>query len=250
MAEFRASFINEVEKMLKKKKIVVAVIISIITIILSQLITTGVRYGFGFRFTDGNYFPKLVLTVFVNSVLPLFTALVAIDIFTGEFSHNTMKIAFLRPVSRFKLYSAKISAIAFFVVVNLMIVMLLSTITGFIFNPTPLTIMGILRIILSYVVTLLPVMVLALVIVFFSNVFKSGTAVFFLSIILFLVFKALELVYSQYNSLFITTMLDWFKLWNMDTLPMLKLLREFLIMAGCAIMFFTAGFYLFDKKDL
>jgi ABC-2 type transport system permease protein len=128
--------------------------------------------------------------------------------------------------------------------------MLLSTITGFIFNPTPVTVLGLIRIILSYAVTLLPVMVLALVIVFFANIFRSGVAVFFLSIILFIVFKALEIVYSQYSSFFITTTLDWFHLWNMDSLPMLKLLREFLIMSGCAIMFFTAGFYLFDKKDL
>ncbi len=250
MEGFKASFLNEIEKMYKKKKAVVVVVISLITIVLSQLVAAGVRFGFGFRLTDGSYFPKLVLSVFVNTILPLFTALVAIDIFTGEFSHNTMKIALTRPITRIKLFSAKITAIAFFITANLMIVMILSTLTGFIFNPTSITAVAIIRIIVSYLVTIIPVMVLSLIIIFFANVFGSGVAVFFLGIILFIVFKVLEIVYSQYSSLFITSMLGWFQYWNVDTLPLSKILREFLIMAGYAIMFFTAGYYLFDKRDL
>lgn len=250
MEGFKASFINEIEKMYKKKKAVVVIIISLITIVMSQLIVYGARYGLGFRPFDGSYFPKFVLGLFVYTILPLFTALVAIDVFTGEFSHNVMKITFTRPVTRIKLFSAKIAAICFFVAVNLLIVMVLSIITGFVFNPASLTAVGILRIVVSYLVTLLPVMVLALLIVFFANFFKSGVAVFFLSILIYIVFIALGLVFSKYGSLFITSFLGWFNAWNSDTLPVGKLLREFLIMLGCGTMLFTAGFYLFDKKDL
>ncbi len=250
MGAFKASLINEIEKMYKKKKVVVVLIISLITIVMSQLVVSGVRYGFHFRLFDGSYFPKFVLGLFVYTILPLFTALVAIDVFTGEFSHNVMKITFTRPVTRFKLFSAKISAIGFFVAANLLIVMILSIITGFIFNPSSITAEGIVRVVISYLVTLLPVMVLALVIIFFANFFKSGVAVFFLSILLYIVFTALGLVYSRYDSLFITSFLGWYNSWNSDTLPVAKLIREFLIMSGSGVMFFTASFYLFDKKDL
>jgi ABC-2 type transport system permease protein len=71
-----------------------------------------------------------------------------------------------------------------------------------------------------------------------------------LCIILFIVFKVLGYVFSQYSSLFITSMLDWYNLFIADSIPFLKILRLFLIMAGYGIMAFTAGFYLFDKKDL
>lgn len=250
MEGFKASLINEIEKMYRKKKAVVIVVISLFVIVMGQLIVLGVRNGFGLGVVTGSEFPILVLSVFNNTILPLFTALVAIDIFSGEFSNNTMKIALTRPVTRLKLFSAKVTAVAFFVLINLLVVMILSTLTGFIFNSASVTIEGFMRIALSYMVMLIPVMTLALIIIFFANFFKSGTAVFFLGIILFISFKALGIIFPQYASLFITSMFDWYKLWISDSVSMLKILRRFLIMLGYAIMFFTAGYYLFDKKDL
>ncbi|GAE90439.1 ABC transporter [Acetivibrio straminisolvens JCM 21531] len=107
-------------------------------------------------------------------------------------------------------------------------VMLLSLVVGVIFNSVSLSVFGILRIVLSYFVTLIPVMGFALIIVFLSNVLKSGTTVFFLSIILFIAFNALSLVFPRYANLFITSMFDWYVLWNVDIMPLGKLIREFL----------------------
>jgi ABC-2 type transport system permease protein len=226
------------------------VIISLVVIVLSQLIVIGMRTGFGIRGVSSLEFPITVLTLFVNTILPLFTALVAIDVFAGEFSQNSMKISLTRPITRLKLFTAKISATAFFVLANLFIVMILSTLTGFIFNTASITASGFVRILVSYGVTLIPILTLVLVVVLFANIFRSGSATFFLCIILFLAFKVLGYVFSQYSSLFITSMLDWYNLWIADSIPLLKILRMFLIMAGYGIMAFTAGYYLFDKKDL
>ncbi|MCX8129500.1 MAG: ABC transporter permease [Clostridia bacterium] len=250
MEAFKASFVNEIEKMYKKKKAVVIVIISLVVIVLGQLAVIGVRNGLGLRAAGSTQFPILVLSLFVNTILPLFTALVTIDIFTGEFSQNSMKVIITRPVTRFKVFSSKIAAITFFVLANLFVVMLLSTVAGLLFNTNSLTPGGILRIILSYTVTALPVMTLALTITVFANIFKSGSAVFFLSILMFIVFKALGYVFSQYSSLFATSMLGWYNLWIANDIPVFKVFRLFLIMLGYAIMSFTAGFYLFDKRDL
>lgn len=250
MVGFKASFINEIEKMYKKKKAIVIVIISIVVIILGQLIVTGIRNGFGLRGVSSTEFPLLVLSVFVNTILPLFTALVAIDIFAGEFSHNTMKIALTMPVTRLKLFSAKIAATAFFAFVNLLIVMILSTIMGLIFNSASITMIGFGKILVSYMVTFFPIITLIIIISLFANIFRSGVTVFFLSIILFMVFKILGVVFSQYSGLFITTSLNWYNLWIADSLPISKIIRELLIMIGYNIMFFTGAYYLFDKKEL
>lgn len=250
MERFKAALVNEIEKMYKKKKAIVIIIISLITIVFGQLMVIAIRSGFGIRGVSSTEFPLLVLSVFVNTILPLFTALVAIDIFTGEFSHNTMKIALTRPISRLKLFSAKIAAVAFFALINLMVVMILSTLTGFLFNTSSITMIGLIRIVVSYLVTVIPIMALAIIIIFFANVFRNSTAVFFLSIILFIAFKALEFVFPQYSSLFFTSYLGWYNLWISDAMPFMKILRQLLIMLGYGIMFFTAGYYLFDKKDL
>jgi len=250
MGGFKTTVINEIEKMYKKKKMTVILIISVAVIAIGKLISVGMStVGVGV-FKESTVFPISVLSVLANTLLPLFTTLVAIDLFSGEFSHNTIKITLTRPVSRFKLFSAKITAIAFFVLLNLLAVMILSTIVGFICNFSSITFIGIIRIIISYIVTLIPIMILALAVVFLSNILKSGSAVFFLSIMLYIISYAMGKIFSQYSILLITSMLDWHVHWVSDIMLVTKILREFLTMLGYGIIFFTAGFYLFDKKDL
>jgi len=89
MKAFKAAFINEVEKIYRKKKVVVAAILSILAIVMGQLVVTGINRGFGLIAASSTQFPILVLSLLVNTILPLFTTLVAIDVFSGEFSHNT-----------------------------------------------------------------------------------------------------------------------------------------------------------------
>ncbi len=250
MEAFKAALTNEVEKMYKKKKAAVIIIISLVVIVMGQLMVTGIRNGLGLRTAGGTEFPVLVLSVFTNTILPLFTALVTIDVFAGEFSHNNMKIILTRPISRLKIFSAKLTAVSFFVLANLIVVMLLSTLTGFLFNSASISVTAIVRILISYFVTVIPVMTLAIIISVFANILKSGSAVFFMSILLYIVLKALGYVFPQYSSLFVTSMLDWYNLWIADSIPVLKALRLFLIMLGYSITAFTAAFYLFDKKDL
>jgi ABC-2 type transport system permease protein len=250
MEGFKAVFINEIEKLYRKKKAVVIVLISLFAIVLGQLTVLGVRGQFGLGVAGGTEFPLLVLSLFNNTVLPLFAVLVAIDIFSGEFSHNTMKIAFIRPVTRLKIFTAKIAAVAFFVGVNLLTVMILSTLAGVIFNPSSASIGAVFRIIVSYLVTLLPIMVWVLLVVLLTNIFRSGTSVFFLTLLAFIASMVLGIIYSRFSNLFITPMFNWYVIWIGSSVPVFSMLRQFFILLGYGIMFLTAGYYLFDKKDL
>lgn len=249
MAGFKAALINEIEKLYKKKKGVVAVIISLLVIVIGQVIITALSSNFGVRAVGSMEFPILVLSVVANTIIPLFTALVTIDSFSGEFSQNTMKIAITRPITRLKFFTSKLTAILFFVAVNLLLVMIFSMIAGLIFNPNSFTFIGALKIIISYIVTLLPMIVLTLIIIVFTQVLRSGIAVFFLSILTFVIFKALGIVFSQYSGILFTTMLGWYNLWLMDSVPFLKILRQFMLMISYIILMFTGGYYLFEKKD-
>lgn len=249
MESFKATLINEIEKLYKKKKIVVAAVLSIIFIIFGQLIMIGLRNGFGVRTVGSMEFPILVLSVVATTIIPLFAALVTIDSFSGEYSQNTMKIALTRPVTRLKFFTAKIAAVSLFIFTNLMFVMIFSIIAGIIFNSNTFSLQGIIRIVISYGVTLLPMIVLTLIIVIFANLFRSGVGVFFISILFFLGFKVLEVVFSQYSAIFFTSMLGWYNLWIMDKFPLLRILRQFMLMLSCGIILFTGGYYLFDKKE-
>jgi ABC-2 type transport system permease protein len=136
-----------------------------------------------------------------------------------------------------------------FVLANLLMVMVLSIVVGIIFNTNSFNMISVLRIVISYIVSALPMLVLALIIITLTNVLRSGISVFFLSILIFISFKALEIVFSRYSGLFFTSMMDWYNLWLMDTLPLSKIFREFLLMCSYVIILFTGSYYLFDKKD-
>jgi ABC-2 type transport system permease protein len=249
MAVFRIALVNELEKLYKKKKVLVAVLLSLVVIIIGQLGILAVRTGYGIRGAGNAEFSILVLLIVVNSILPLFTALVTIDSFSGEFSHNTMKITLTHPVSRFKVFAAKIMAISLFILTILLLLLVLSLITGFLFNVNSASFDDVLKTILAYGVSVLPQIVLALGIVLIANLFRSGVSVFFIAVLAFLGFQVLGLVFSQYNNLLLTNYLDWYTLWLSQNFPFVKILRQFLLMMGYAIMLFTAGFYFFDKKE-
>lgn len=249
MAVFKITLINELEKLYKKKKVSVAIILSLIVIIIGQLGILGVRTGYGIRGAGNAEFSILVLSIVVNTILPLFTALVAIDSFSGEFSHNTMKLTLTHPVSRFKVFAAKMTSISLFISVILFLLLVLSLITGFLFNTNSASFADVIKTVLAYAVSIFPQIVLALGIVLIANLFKSGVSVFFVSVIAFLGFQVLGLLFSQYGNLFLTNYLDWYTLWLSQNFPFLKILRQFLLMMGYAIMLFIAGFYFFDKKE-
>jgi len=249
MAVFQAALHNELEKLYKKKKVLVAVLLSLAVIVIGQLVIVGVRSGFGLRGTGSVEFPMLVLSVVVNTILPLFTALVTIDSFSGEFNQNSMRITLTRPISRFKVYTAKITAIVLFILGALVLFLVFSLLAGFIFNTNSATLDSLGRTVFSYLVSLFPMAVLALAIALLANIFKSGIAVFFVSILTFLGLTVLGVLFSQYSGLFLTTQLDWYNLFLVNSFPLPKILRQFLIMLGYGIMFFTAGFYIFDKKE-
>ena len=249
MAGFKAALTNEIEKLYKKKKVLVATIISLIFIVIGQLAISGMRSGLGLRGTSNMEFPILVLSVVVNTILPLFTALVTIDCFSAEFAQNTMKITLTRPVTRLKFFAAKITAIMVFIIVNLLFVMVFSLVAGIIFNSNSFTLVALIKIFICYIVTLIPMMILAMMIVLFTNFIRSGVGVFFLSIFVFIILKVIGVIFSQYSGVLFTSMLDWYNLWIMSTFPFGKILRQFILMCSYGILFFTGSYYLFDKKD-
>ncbi|SDC15519.1 ABC-2 type transport system permease protein [Paenibacillus sp. UNCCL117] len=250
MGGFKAAFLNEAVKMLKKKKLIAAAILSILAVVIGQVAVTVIKHGLGLRVVGSTEFPLVVLSIFAYTILPLFATFVAIDMFSGEFSSNTMKITLTRPVTRLGVFSAKVLNLAAFIMGNLLFVMVLSLLAGFLFNMTSVSFIGIVRVVLSYIATFLPIFVFSLLVVLLSNMLRGGLAVFFLAILAFLALNVLGIVFSGYSSFFITSMFDWYTLWISETINAFKILRQLLIMSGCGIMLFTAGYYLFDRKDI
>jgi len=250
MAGFKAALSNELVKMMKKKKLIVSAVLSVLAVLIGQAAVTAVQTGFGLRIAGSAEFPLLVLPVFTHTILPLFAAFIAIDMFNGEFASNTMKLTLARPVSRFGVFTSKVVCMALFIMGNLLFVMALSLAVGFLFNPGSAGPAGVFRVILAYTATFFPVFVFSLLVVFLANVIRSGLAVFFLSVLLFIGFIVLSFLFSRYSSFFITSLFDWYTRWIWDSVNWFKLMRQMLLQLGCGMMLFSVGYYMFDRKDL
>lgn len=250
MEGFKAAFVNEAVKVLKKKKMIAAAVLSILAVIIGQFAVTAIKHGFGLRVVGSMEFPLVVLQFFSYSILPLFATFVAIDMFNGEFSSNTMKITLTRPVSRFGVFSAKVLNVGLFIASNLLFVMVLSLLAGLLFNASSANVLGIVRVMVAYGITFLPVFIFTLLVVLLANLLRGGLAVFFLSVLLFVGFSFLGIVFSNYSSFLITSMFDWYTLWISENVNWFKIMRQLFIMLGCGIMLFTAGYMLFDRKEL
>ncbi|HBP38711.1 MAG TPA: ABC transporter permease [Clostridiales bacterium] len=250
MESYKATVVNEIFKMVRKKKAVLIVILSAAIIAVVQLLSFALRGGLGIMGSSAAGFPITVLSVFANTILPLFTALAVIDTFTGEFASDTMKISITRPVTRLKVYLAKLTAVGAFILASLMIVMVLSTATALLFNRMSPTLGWFASILAAYVSTVIPMLTLAVLIAWPANVFKSSSGVFFLSMLAFLLLRGLGVVFSSLATLLATSLLDWYKLWIASPLPLGMVLRQLLVMLGYVMIFFALGFQRFDRRDL
>ncbi len=245
---FKAAYINEIERMLKRKKAVVVIAISILAIVVGQLVITGFREGLRVRGASSSEFPLIVLPIISGIVVPLFTTLVTIDAFAGEYSTNTAKIALLKPITRLKLFTAKMCAIATFAFINLLLVMILSLLSGILFNASYITLKSLSTVAVAYLVTLIPVMVIALLVTVLCHIFKSTTGIFFLCVGLFILSYIGSTFLPKLSPLFLTYNLSWYNLF-VTGVPLYKIIRILLIMGGYGIMFFTGGYYMFDKRN-
>ena len=232
MVGWKAAFLNELFKLRKKKKLVASAVLSLLTVLIGQLAVSAVTYGLGLRLAGSGEFPFVVLSLICYTLLPLFAAFVAIDAFCGEFSSNTMKLTLTRPVSRFGVYTAKVGTVGVFILANLLFVMVLALWAGFLFNPASADVSSVVKVVMAYGVSWLPVFVFSLVVVVLANLLRSGTAVFFLSVLLYLAFHFLGIVFSRYASFFMTSSFDWYALWIADTVNWGKIVRHSLFFSA------------------
>lgn len=245
MSNLKAAYLNELYKISKKKKIIVAAILSIAAIIVAGLIVSSINNFMGIRMSGT--FSIMVLSVLNHTLIPLFTAFLCIDMFGGEFLDGTIKFTLTRPVTRLKVYVSKMLAVGTFILANLLFIMVLSFILSLFVKGGGT---GILQIILAHIASFFPLFVFALLVMLISNIVRGTTGAFLLTILIYLVFFGLQIGFSGYQSFFFTSLFDWYNLFLGSYINWHKVFRVLLIFIGFGTMLFGAGYYLFERKQI
>lgn len=249
MEAFKIALFNELEKVYRKKTAFVAVVLTLLSVIICQLGVYWMRVGWGILGASSVEFPLMMLSFSIGSILPLFTLLLISDMFCSENSNLSIKNALLRPVSRGKLYTAKITTAILFVVFILILFLVFSLLSSIIFNTESVDLEDFFNLLLAYMVSIVPLTILILAIVFVANLFKKGVTVFFVCILAYLTMKTIMIVFSEYAGLFFLSYMDWYILFLGSEWPTMTIIRFFILMVGFGMMLFSAGFHMFDKKE-
>lgn len=248
MNNLKANIINEVQKLFLKKKISVFLIITAIICFLSAFFISSIQQKLVFIAIDSVSFPLMTLSIFTNIFLPLFIFMTVAELFSGEVGDRSLKLVLIRPISRLKIFISKNIAIAIYIIINLAVVFIVSMLSGMLLNGEASV--NIPNVMFSYFIDVIPAVVLALFASFISQFFKSSSGAIITSILCFIGVKILSLFVSGLNNTIFTSYLNWYSIWTIGQYSFLGTINTLFMVLSYGVIFFTLGYYFFDKKEV
>ena len=102
----------------------------------------------------------------------------------------------------------------------------------------------------AYFIDIFPAVILALFASFISQFFKSSSGAIITCILFFIAIKGLSLFISGLNNMVFTSYLNWYSLWSIGGFSFFRTINILFMILSYGVIFFTTGYYLFDKKEV
>ncbi len=253
MNSLNANIINELQKIFLKKRTVAYLVISIIIPVLAAVLFYFFRSRLGIFAVSAVSFPVMVLGWFTALLLPLFIFSTAADIFSGEVGEKTLKITLTRPISRFKVFASKNITIAAFTIIMLAVVFITSFISGLFLGgldgggQLPA---GLSQWLPAYTAAIYPMLFLGILAAFVAQFFRSSGSALITCVFAYLAAKAIPLIFPGTARINPFAYTDWHVMWLGSSVTAGMLMNIFLLLLSYNLIFFAAGYYLFEKKEL
>jgi len=243
-----AVYCNEAAKVGARKKYTVFVILGALLSIGGILPVIFLNRVAGVMIINFDAYYMWVLPMFAEVVLPLLIFMAATDLFAAEAHDGVIRASLTRPVDRIALFTGKLAAVMTYAAVYLGCIFLTGLIVSFIMTG-PDALWPILAGLGSYLLTLVPLAVLACFAALVAQTSKSGTLVMLLCLLIYLAAKVVTIFIPVTTELLFTSFLGWHKLWIGAAPSAGKLLNVTLTVLGYGALFFTAGSMIFTRKD-
>jgi ABC-2 type transport system permease protein len=246
----KQSTINELVKLLARKKTSFFLLLSALLPFIGLPIVMKLQSGLGIMAVSNVQYPITVLNILTLFVLPLMMFMSLSDMFSGEFGDKTIRSVLVRPVSRLKIFSSKLLAMFVLITGQLLLGWMGSVLATF-FLPASANLMGgIAEAALAYAVAALPMFALCMAAAFITQFFRNASGALAICIVLYAAAKLITFVYPQFTVLSPTSYTDWHELWIGSVISTAKITTIFSLLLGCGILFYTSGYYFFDKKEV
>lgn len=249
MNSLSANIINEIQKLFFKKKITVFLIITAIICFLSAFFISSIQAKLVFVALNSLSFPLMTLSIFTNIFLPLFIFMAVSELFSGEINDKSLKLVLIRPISRLKIFISKNAAVGFYIIINLLVVLIVSTFSIILLHQNT-SIQSILQIVFAYFIDIIPAIVLAIFAALIVQFFKSSSGALITCILSYIGIKALSMFINGMNNNIFTSYLNWYSIWLTGSSSFLRNINILLMILSYGIVFFTLGYYIFDNKEV
>ncbi|MGV8984420.1 ABC transporter permease subunit, partial [Clostridium sp.] len=222
--------------------------ITAIICFLSAFFISSIQQKLVFVAIDSVSFPLMTLSIFTNIFLPLFIFMTVAELFSGEVGDKSLKLVLMRPISRLKIFFSKNIAIAIYIIINLAVVFIVSMLSSMLLNGE--SNINIPHIMFAYFIDVIPAVVLALLASLIAQFFKSSSGAIITCILCLIGIKVLSLFVSGLNNAVFTSYLNWYSIWTVGQFSVLSTVNILFMVLSYGVIFFTAGYYFFDKKEV
>ena len=246
----KAAYLNELEKLCCRKKYLVFLILDLLAVvgwtlmqvladILAQKVMT-VPITVSSLHTLG-YAPYM--TVFI----PFIALLACADLFSGEYHDMSIRMVLQRPVERYQIFLAKVTAVftvcVAFILAHYLFLLVMKLLFG-------RTVAGAGLSLLMYFCDCFPVFVVVLFFAFLHQPVKSPASAVALSVVSFAALLLVGKYVGIAGGMIFTEYLTWHSLWIGKHIPFLVMLPKIGILASTGAVFYCGGYELFRRKGI
>lgn len=245
MNVIKANTVNELHKLLAKRGTKAMLVLVGLSPLLILLFMNFFKNGI-ISIPDSNI--QFLIIAFLSTVLlPLFVMVNSADMYQGEMERKTMKLLFTRPISRGEIFLSKTVAITIMIGVQLGLVWLVATISTAVLGEDG-TLSRILSSFVAYTVSLIPLIALTAFSVFVVQWFKSSTMAITILITSYMAMKAAVFLFPALMYALPVAYSDWY-LRFLGHSSLLWISQSFLYLLSFSALFFTLGYYMFNRKE-
>lgn len=247
MKRFTFALQKELIKLVHHKKYIVLLALGILVSIIRRGGAALIA-----RLSDGTVsvkanMPLEMLPFAVEILVPVIMLIAVSDLFTHEYSEDTLKASLMQPVSRFKLLTAKAAAVVILGAVSLMIMYIANTALH-LFSGSNLS--GIGSAFAAYLIDIIPLIGIAFLGILVNVCLKGPTSATLLSIALYALMKYMGLYVAGSESFLFTAAAKLHVMLLGSTLPFHVLLNKAGILFGSILILYSLSYIIFDKKNV
>ncbi|MCD9021482.1 ABC transporter permease [Cohnella silvisoli] len=248
MTSLQAGTRNELLLMLYRRKTLFFFLASALVPIFLAVSFNALQSTIGLL-TVSQSFPIQMLELYTMFMIPLFFFLAISDLFPQEISSRTLKLALLRPISRFGAFAAKILALGAAIAALLVLLAVVTLACSVLMGSAGMATIDWFGYGKAYAAGFLSMWALSSVFVFVSQFFRSANGFLVFAIVLYAAAKFAPFFVKGFSAFSLASYTDWYLLWLSHSVSSGKLMTSLLFVLSGFMLFITLGYMMFDRKE-